>query len=92
MADTIRYVDAELLEFANACQQLAQDLQQHQSKFASIAQQLESDLFKGRAGDVMKDLIAAKFCHSLGDLADYTHNLGQRVSKAAQDMQAADHR
>lgn len=92
MADTIRYVDEELLNFAQACQQLAEDLRQHQSQFAGMARNLESDLFKGKTGDILKDAIAARFCNSLGDLAEYTQNLGQRVSKAAQDMQQADKR
>jgi|GEM_PF-4015138 uncharacterized protein YukE len=92
MADTIRYVDEELLKYKQACQQLAQDLHQHQANFANMARQLESDLFKGKTGDILKDAIAAQFCHSLGDLAEYVENLGQRVGKAAEDMRHADKR
>jgi uncharacterized protein YukE len=92
MAEKIKYADEALYHYASKCDELSHSLMDISSSFSKFANQLQSDLWQGKAGDVVTDAIGSVLCASLHDLSEYTKGLGNRVKQATDAMKSADHR
>lgn len=90
MADLISMNYAMVQEMSQKCTQTAQLLQDTMREINQIAEQLDSGVLVGRAGDALATGLRSKLNPSINRLQDKFREIAQDLMGALSDLQSSD--